>query len=156
MPAHVTIAEPYCLLAEEGHEFAAMPGLHDFELQLERAIEVIAESEDNSIFDRCPADILAYLRTHRDAERFEIETWLPRSQGAMERLDLVVYVPVEEPDRIVLAETEDAGLRGRVDEELRDIVLGGKLGFDVDVLEVEGTPSERLSQVLSYLTGKRS
>lgn len=52
IPAHVTIAEPYCLLAEEGHEFAAMPGLHDFELQLERAIEVIAESEDNSIFDR--------------------------------------------------------------------------------------------------------
>ena len=31
------VDEPYCLLAEEGHAFAEMPCLEDFELQLERS-----------------------------------------------------------------------------------------------------------------------
>lgn len=156
LPTHVVVDEPYCLLLEEGYEFAAMPGLEDFELQLERAIQLIADSEENTIFDRCPVDILAYLITHSDASGFEVEAWLPRSRYAMEQLDLVVYVPVEQPDEIVCPDTEDGDLRARVDAALREIVLGGQWGFSVEILEVTGTLGERLRQVLTHVSGRVS
>jgi predicted ATPase len=151
LPNYVVVDEPYYLLAEEGHEFAEMPCLEDFELQLERSIESIAEDEDDRIFDRCPADILAYLITHQDSERFDVERWLPRVRGAMQRLDLVVFVPVEDPDRVTVSEPDDAELRQRVDEELREIVLDDRWELDVEALEVTGTPRERVRQVLEWV-----
>ena len=151
LPAYVTVDEPYCLMAEEGHEFAAMPDLQDFECQLERSIQLIADSEEKSIFDRCPADMLAYLLTHRDSQEFEVETWLPRSRGAMERLDLVVYVPIEQPDRILFTDTDDGNLRDRVDEELREILIGDRWGIGTETLEVTGSEEERLRQVLIHV-----
>ena len=155
LPAHAMVDEPYCLMAEEGHEFAAMPDLQDFELQLERSIQLIADTEENSIFDRCPADLLAYLITHRQSREFEVETWLPRSQGAMARLDLVVYVPIEEPDRIPFNDSDDGGLRDRVDEELREILLGDRWGMSANTLKVTGTEEERLDQVLAHIQPAR-
>jgi hypothetical protein len=67
--------------------------VEDFELQLERSIACLHEGESNVIFDRCPADFLGYLLTHRDAEAFELEEWLPRVRAAIETLDLIVFVP---------------------------------------------------------------
>jgi len=151
LPNYVAVDEPYHLLEEEGHEFPERPGLEDFELQLERSIESIAESEEDRIFDRCPADILAYLVTHRESESFDVEPWLPRVRSAMERLDLIVFVPVEHPDRVEVPEPDDARLRRRVDEELRDIVLGDRWELGVEALEVAGTPRERARQVLGRL-----
>src|SRR5215210_662797 len=103
LPTYTAVDEPYYLLAEEGHEFAEMPCLEDFELQLERSIECIVDSDRDQLFDRCPADILAYLMTHRDSDRFDIERCLPRVRGAMQRLDLIVFVPIEDPDRVVVS-----------------------------------------------------
>ena len=151
LPAYEVIDEPYYLLAEEGHDFAEMPCLEDFELQLERSIDCIAQSEADAIFDRCPMDLLAYLVTHRDSGRFDVEDWLPRVRSAMERIDLVVFVPVEDPDRMVLQESEDAGLRQRVDEELREILLEDPWEFGMDVLEVTGSSRERVRQVLAQV-----
>src|SRR6185369_13261844 len=37
LPAYIAVDEPYHLLEEEGHEFAEMPSLEDFELLLERS-----------------------------------------------------------------------------------------------------------------------
>jgi predicted ATPase len=155
LPTYEVIDEPYYLLAEEGHEFAEMPCLEDFELQLERSIESMAEDEDDRIFDRCPADILAYLITHRDSEGFDVERWLPRVRSAMERLDLIVFVPVEDPDRVTASEPDDAELRQRVDEKLREIVLEDRWELGVEVLEVTGTPRERVRQVLACVRGAR-
>lgn len=148
LPTYGAVDEPYHLLAEEGHEFAEMPCLEEFELQLERAIECLIESEDDQLFDRCPADLLAYLITHEDSDGFEVERWLPRVRRAMRRLDLIVFVPVEEPDRVLVAEPEEGELRRRVDEELREIVLEDRWDFGVEAIEVTGTPRERARQVL--------
>lgn len=151
LPKYSVVEEPYRLLEEEGHEFAEMPSIEDFELQLERSIGCLEESGANVIFDRCPVDFLGYLLTHDDAEYFDFEKWLPRVQAAVETLDLVVFVPVEERDRIPLPSSEDAELRMQVDEKLKEILLDDEFDFDVDVLEVRGAPHERVQQVLAYL-----
>jgi predicted ATPase len=154
LPKYSTVEEPYHLLAEEGYEFAEMPSIEDFELQLERSIECLGESETNVLFDRCPADLLAYLLTHPEAEGFDLEEWLPRVHAAMETLDLIVFLPVEERDRITLSSSEDAELRMRVDEKLQELLLENPFDFDVEVLEVTGALRERVRQVMVYLHGE--
>lgn len=156
LPTYVSVDEPYYLLEEEGHEFSGMPSLEDFELQLERSIECMASSEENQLFDRCPADILAYLITHEDSDGSDIEPWLPRVRTAMQRLDLVVFVPVEDPDRVIVSEPDEGELRRLVDEELRDILLGDRWDFGVETIEVTGTSHERARQVLAYITGQET
>lgn len=151
LPNYEAVDEPYHLLVEEGHEFAEMPAVDDFELQLERSIQCIVDSEQNRIFDRCPADLLAYLLTHDDSARFDLEHWLPRVQGAMERLDLIVFVPVERSDRFVVSGRRERELRRRVDEELRDIVLADRWAFGVEAVEVTGTTQERIQQILAHV-----
>ena len=151
LPKYTTVDEPYHLLQEEGYEFAELPSIEDFELQLERAIENLDETLLNVIFDRCPADILGYLLSHTDAEAFNLEEWLPRVQAAIKKLDLVVFLPIEEPDRIVLPLSEDAAYRRRVDEKLREILLENIFDFEVDVLEVSGDPQTRVERVLAYI-----
>lgn len=154
LAGYEVIDEPYHQLEEEGHEFAETPSLEDFELQLERSVDDVTDDDGggDQLFDRCPADLLAYLLTHQDAEAFDLEAWLPRARAAMQRLDLVVYVPIEDPDRVIRgAAEEDDLLRGRVDEELRDILAEDRWGFGVAVLEVSGSSRERARQVLARL-----
>jgi predicted ATPase len=153
LPDYGVVDEPYYLLEEEGHEFAEMPGIEDFELQLERSIGCILDSEDDQLFDRCPADILAYLLTHRESDGFDVEHWLPRVRRAMRRLDLIVFVPIESPDRVVVSDQEEGELRLRVDEELQEIVLADRWDFGVETIEVTGSPRERARQVLAQITG---
>ncbi len=151
LPKYTTVDEPYHLLQEEGYEFAELPSIEDFELQLERAIESLDENLLNVIFDRCPADILGYLLSHTDAEAFNLKEWLPRVQTAIKKLDLVVFLPIEEPDRIVLPLSQDAAYRQRVDEKLREVVLENIFDFEVEVLEVSGNPQTRVERVLAYI-----
>jgi len=154
LPQYTTIEEPYQLLAEEGYEFGESPAIEDFELQLERSIETLVESGQNVIFDRCPADILGYLLSHADAEAFDLDEWLPRVQTAVRKLDLIVFLPVEEPDRIVLPLSQDAEYRQRVDEKLQEIILEDPFDFEVDVLEVTGSPQMRVGRVLDHISAK--
>jgi predicted ATPase len=154
LPTYVAVDEPYYLLEEEGHDFAEMPSLEDFELQLERSIESILDSEGDCLFDRCPFDMLAYLITHEDSDGFDVDRWLPRARRALQRLDLIVFVPVEEPDRVIVSASDQRALRRRVDEELRDIVLEDRWSFGVEAIEVTGTPRGRARQVLAYLGGQ--
>ena len=154
LPTYGVVDEPYYLLADEGYEFPEMPSLEDFELQLERSIECILESGEDQLFDRCPADVLAYLVSHQDADGFDVDPWLPRVRRAMQWLDVLVFVPVEEPDRVSVAEPEEDELRRRVDEELRDIVLEDRWSFGLETIEVRGSPRERARQVLAHVAGQ--
>jgi len=154
LPTYAVVEEPYYLLEEEGHEFLEMPSLDDFELQLERSIELLGDGEDNQLFDRCPADFLGYLISHQDSHGFDLRRWLPRVRSAMQRLDLIVFVPVEVPDRFSPSEVEESELRRRVDEALREIVLEDRWGFGVEALAVAGTARERARQVLAYVAGR--
>lgn len=146
LPEYLTVEEPYFLLMEEGHEF-------DFELQLERSIELLSGSEPDVIFDRCPIDMLGYLLSQPDAEAFRLETWLPRVQAAIDTLDLIVFLPVEERDRIALPASQDPGFRLDVDQKLKEILLDDSLDLGMEVLEVAGPLHERVEQVLRHLGG---
>lgn len=152
LPAYAVMDEPFHLLEEEGYEFEALPSVEDFELQLERSLECLADSGKDQLFDRCPADLLAYLISHPDSDRYDVKPWLPRVRNAMQGLDLIVLVPIETPDRIRVLDPEDADLRQRVDEELRDIVLGDRWDLGVEAMEVTGSARERARQVLAQVT----
>lgn len=151
LPGFSTVDEPYYLLEEEGHEFAEMPSLEDFEIQLERSIETLLKSEGDCLFDRCPADMLAYLGAHEDAEAFDADRWLTKVRQAMWQLDLIVFVPIEEPDRVSVSASDHRRLRRRVDEDLRDIALDDRWSFGVPAIEVAGPVSARVRQVLAHL-----
>ena len=107
------------------------------------------------IFDRCPADFLAYLSSHRHASRFDPESWVSDIRSAMARLDLVVFTPVETPDRIRIPASENLPLRRRTDEALRDLLLEDRIGFGGPVLEVTGDPPERVKRIQTFLENRR-
>lgn len=151
LPQYTVIDEPYHLLVEEGYEFADPPSLEDFELQLERAIENLDEHAPDVIFDRCPADILGYLLSHTDVEAFNLDQWLPRAQAAIKMLDLIVFTPIEEPDRIVLPLSQDAAYRRQVDNKLREMLQENIFDLEVDVLEVSGDLQARVDRVLAHI-----
>jgi predicted ATPase len=155
LPQYTIIEEPYHLLEEEGYEFSEFPSLEDFELQLTRSIESLEESASKVIFDRCPADILGYLLSHTDAEAFDLDVWLSRIHAAIRKLDLVVFLPIEEPDRIVLPMSQDAAYRRRVDKKLKEVILENSFDLEVDVLEVTGSLQARIERVLAYVRVKK-
>jgi AAA domain len=150
LPRYELVPEPYYLLEEDGHELAEMPSVDDFELQLERSLLCLQESGADVIFDRCPLDILGYLITHEDADVFRLEDWMPRVRQLVPGLDLIVFVPIEKPDRVPVPRSQ-ARLRAEVDSALRDIVVDDAYGLEVDVLKVAGTTAARVHQVLAYL-----
>jgi hypothetical protein len=113
------VDEPYHLLEEAGFEFSDPPELEDWVEQLRRSLEEL-----------------------------EGEEWMPRVREAMRTLDLVVFVPIEQPDRIPVSPGEDAQLRAAVDRELAAMHVDDALGLDLDVVTVEGSRSERVARVL--------
>lgn len=154
LPQYTAVDEPCYLLAEEGYECSEPPSFEDFEAQLERslaALAALAESEQDVLFDRCPADIFAYLLAHDDAGAFDAEVRLDRTREAMETLDLVVFVPIEERDRIALPSHEDREYRLEVHEKLQRILVDDAFGFGTDVLAVQGDVPARVDQVMARI-----
>tara|TARA_R110002096_G_scaffold361075_3_gene554158 strand:- start:54190 stop:54726 length:537 start_codon:yes stop_codon:yes gene_type:complete len=146
---HSIVDEPYYVLEEDGYEFSNPPLLEDFEAQLERSILETLEGSPNVVFDRCPADILAYLRRHDDAAHFDFDEGCERSREAMQTLDLVVVVPIEDDDRIAVH--HDQEFRLAVDEEVHRLLVDDEVGFGVDVVVVSGDAETRLAQVLAHI-----
>ncbi|WP_375757289.1 AAA family ATPase [Corallococcus exercitus] len=151
LPTYVTVDEPYHQLEEEGYEFAAPPSVDDFEEQLARSIADLDEAPRDVLFDRCPVDFIGYLLAHEDHDAFDLDAWLPRVRTALGKLDLIVLVGIEQPDRISLSSSEDEELRLSVDEKLKELLLGDAYALGVAVLEVEGSSRARAKQVLEQL-----
>jgi hypothetical protein len=150
LPAYEVVHEPYHLLVEDGYDFNHPPSLEDFEAQLQRSLEELRARRKDALFDRCPFDVLAYISAHEDGEAFDLDEWLPRIRSAMQALDLIVFVPIEEPDRMASAvEDEDDGeYRSIVDEKLRELLVDDSLDLGVEVLVVEGTTTQRAAAAL--------
>jgi predicted ATPase len=144
LPEYAVVEEPYQLLLDDGHDFSDQPEAEDFVAQLARSIEALEEPATDVIFDRCPADFIAYL-TALGADAAE---WLPQARAALQTLDLIVFVPIETPDRIALAEEEDLRLRRKVDRALQELLLDDELEAGIDVLVVTGSPEARVDTVL--------
>jgi hypothetical protein len=155
LPRYAFVPEPYYLLEEEGYEFPEMPSIEDFERQLERSLLCVHDSGPDVVFDRCSLDVLGYLVTHRDADTFQLEDWLPRVREAMAKLDLIVFVPVEEPDRVPVPRSE-MRLRADVDAVLRDIILDDAYGLEIEAITAAGTPDARVRQVVAHIQNKLS
>ena len=154
LPGHEVVVEPYHEMAADGHVFAHPPTVEDFEDQLDHSIDSLLErSGEDMVFDRCPVDLLAYLRVERSDPSYAPEPLLEELRGAMASLDLVVFVPIESPDRIDFADDEDLpGTRDAVDGRLRELLMDDPLGLGVDVLEVRGPRSDRVDAVLRRLS----
>jgi nucleotide-binding universal stress UspA family protein len=82
------------------------------------------------------------LRRERDA-------WRERVLEAMQTLDLVVFVPIESPDRIAVPAHEDSEQRIAVHERLEALLVDDELGAEVEVLRVEGNPGQRVNQIMA-------
>jgi predicted ATPase len=153
LPAYDRVEEPYRWLEDEGHEFSDPPSTEDFERQLRRSLALIAEfgagSSGRTLFDRCPLDLVAYLQALDDD--FVVVDWLDELQTSMARIDLVVLVPIETPDRVALPYHEDRRLRRRVDRRLQTLLLDDPHGFGTRVLEVAGPLDDRVTQVMRAL-----
>ena len=145
------VEEAYYQLDADGYLFADPPSLEDFEAQLERSLCCVREEQGDVIFDRSPADYVAYLLAHREAEHAAPAEWLPRVREAFATLDLIVFVPIERPDRIAVPR-EEIRLRRRVDRLLREALVADGWGLGGEVLTVRGAPGERAKQVIARLT----
>lgn len=154
LPDHATVDEPYHLLQEEGYEFNDPPSLEDFEVQLLRSMEELDDVRENIIFDRCPFDFLAYIAALEEGERFELDDWLPQVRKAVQTLDLIVFLPIEEDDRMALLDDEEEDpdkLRVEVDGKLWELFLEDPYRFRVEYLEVEGPIDSRVEAVLERI-----
>ena len=108
------------------------------------------------IFERSPADFLAYLLALNDLGRGTADSGLAEraiamARGAVLLLDVIVYLPLTGAGGVV-AELEDPELRRAVDTRLEGIVLDDVFGLFMAqkpwVVEALGTTAQRL-QTLS-------
>jgi len=148
LPEYRFKAEAYYELVEIGHVFSEIPTIEDYMLQLEYSIEQITTCGDNVIFDRCPIDMLAYIQAGNDIENFDIQSMYQRVQNVMTEIDLLVFVGIEEPDRIGCPESDLPALRQQVDEILNDWIWD----FNIDIIEVSGSVAARRNQVMEHLS----
>ena len=159
--------EPYAALQEDyGEVFAAEPSADDFHRQLEFSLARLRDHSRSQrvIFERSPVDFLAYLLALRDLQRNEeaselIETALGLVKGAIELLDLIVFLPLDDMPANIVSDSEDPELRIAVDDRLADIFSGDD--FDVFrenspvVMEVRGSTAERLRKMESAMEALR-
>jgi predicted ATPase len=150
LPQYVTLEEPYYGLLEEGQVFGDRLSVEDVEVQLDRSCSMLADEQGRDvIFDRAPADYLAYLAALEQPG--SISSWLYRATEAMKRLDFLVYVPIERPDRIGVGGSELPRLRREVDANLRQMLIDDSWGIGADIVVVEGDVGRRAATVIAEL-----
>src|SRR5215207_7808136 len=110
--------EPYTVLVEDfGEEFSQEPCVEDFYRQLEFNVDRLRQHArgERVIYERCPIDFLAYI----DAlDSRSSDAALNLISDAMQYLDLVVYLPLDDKDS---ADFEYPKLRKAVDRRLSAI-----------------------------------
>lgn len=137
--------EPYYELEESGYLFSEIPDVDDFIKQFEYSVQQIEEAGDNTIFDRCPIDILAYI--HAIDQSRNIESLFETAQTILSTIDLLVFVSIETPDLISNQQTDLPKLRYKVNDILDNWIWD----LGIDVIEVNGTVSNRREQLLNKI-----
>lgn len=151
-PRFQVVDEAYLLLTDEGVAFGDPPGPDDFEAMFERAIAALrTQTTTPLLFDRSPADYLAYLAAHSSGALGPNHDHIEAARSELRQLDLVVFVPIEQPDRISPTSIRMPRLRRRVDRLLRAMLVDDEWGFAVPVLEVSGTLTQRLDQTCTRI-----
>lgn len=152
------VDEPYWELIQDGRIFSALPSIDEFEAQLEHSVAAILQSgrAENVIFDRCPLDLIAYLEVLSARDGGD---WMPsgkrlqKIEAALSTLNLIVFLPIETPDRTGRS-ADLPELRRTVDERL-DLIMRqdvlGLLELVPDLLELTGSPQDRLRSLAKTL-----
>jgi len=143
-PEFVHEPEPYTVMVEDmGEEFSAEPSVEDFRRQLDFNIQRLSQHTpgENVIYERCPVDFLAYIHA---LDRKGAEALLERVSDAMQHLDLIVYLPLDERT----GEPEFPKLQRAVDHRLsstfRDDEFGIVSSTNAIIVEAEGSIDHRL------------
>ena len=150
LPEYICKPEAYCELEETGYVFSEIPMLEDYLLQLEHSISQVTDPGNNVIFDRCPIDMLAYIRAVTEPENFDIQSLYLRVQNVMTEIDLLIFVAIEDPDIIGCQEYDLPELRLQVNEILSEWIWD----FNIDVIDVSGSLEARRNQVLKHISIK--
>lgn len=143
-------AEPYHELGEMGYIFSESPTSDEYIIQLEHSIKQIENSENDAIFDRCPLDFLAY--TQAVDYTYNSQSIFNKVQKTMNKIDLLVFVPIEIPDVINCSNFDLLELR----EDVNDIIRDNINDFDIETLEVTGNLPERLNLIQKKIQSLKS
>ncbi|ASK29890.1 hypothetical protein CEY12_07115 [Chryseobacterium sp. T16E-39] len=143
LPGYTFEIEPYYQMESSGYEFSEDINPDDFIEQFNYSVKLISKSGDDVIFDRCVIDILAYLHV-LDPNR-NIQLLFKKAQSLIAEIDLFVFVPIEEPDLISDYQTDLPKLR----QQVNDLLLDWIEDFGINIIEVQGTLSNRKDQVLT-------
>ncbi|QEC43678.1 AAA family ATPase [Pseudobacter ginsenosidimutans] len=146
LPGYTLEMEPYYQLESSGYEFSEIPTAEDFIEQFNYSARLVSKSEGNVIFDRCIIDILAYL--HVIDPELNIQLLFETAQTVMAEIDLLVFVPIEEPDLIPDHQTDLPKLRRLVNDLLHDWIWD----LGIEAIEVSGTLLNRRDQVLAKIS----
>jgi hypothetical protein len=156
LSAHADYAfepEPYEALNDVyGEGFGSEPSADDFFRQLEYHVERLHHFRpgDRVIFERSPADFVAYLLALEDLRRDTADAALTKqgisaAGNAVALLDVIVYVPASD---VPAPESEDPKLRRAVDARLEQILLEDVMGLFTNdgplILELAGPTAQRL------------
>lgn len=144
--------EAYHLMVADGESFSAPPTDVEYESMLERSVRELANHHSqNVLFDRTPLDYLAYLAISRRDVRSTFDEWLPATRVALKRVDALIFVPIEEPDRVSASVIELAKMRRRVDGLLREVLVEDAWRLGIPVLEVNGSATTRAGDVIAWM-----
>jgi hypothetical protein len=144
LEGYTVVDEAFHELVGEGRPFADPPSADEFRELVEYSIDRMLRTDAARVlFDRSPADYLAYLLV-LDAASVDPDL-VASVRSALATLDLVVLLSVEQPDRI--AGPELPKLRARVDRVLGELFVDDAWQFAVPVVQVGGPLSERVALV---------
>ncbi|QVL54991.1 MAG: hypothetical protein KFB95_06640 [Simkaniaceae bacterium] len=75
-------------------------------------------------------------------------------EAAIKRLDLIIFVPIEYRDRIIVPPSQNLKMRAKVDEKLAELILDDSLGIveGIEVLEVTGSLEGRVKIIKEKLS----
>lgn len=146
LPGYRLIQEPYRQLEEQGYLFSEIPIIDDYIAQFNLAIKQAEAAEENIIFDRCPLDLLAYI--HAVSKTRNITALYADMTNALTQIDLLVFVPIEEPDLIPCGESDQPRLRLLVN----DIVQEWLDDVSIKTIAVNGDLTNRIKQVCKYIS----
>lgn len=148
LPHYDFVEEPYLQMESKGYLFPEIPATEDYIAQFRCSLQQMAGSSANTIFDRCPLDLLAYIHV-TDKDR-NIQMLYQEMLTALDQVDLLIFVPVETPDRILVPRSDLPRLRLEVDEVVQEWIED----LDNDILTVSGTLNNRLLQVQEKVQSK--
>ncbi len=149
--------EPYDALQENyGEIFAEEPSVDDYFRQLEFNVERLKQYKtgDRVIYERSPVDFLAYVLALYELQRERQACWFVEKSlhivsNAVELLDLIVFLPVEDDEEF--NDSEDTELRSAVNSRLAGILCDGDFNIFQNnrpcILEARGSTAERLSRL---------